>query len=389
MSQRPLLNPDTLRERLQTRCRRQRGAWLRGEGAWPVRLPLGLPGEEDALRYGDQVRRWIAAWSAWNGAGRVEWVERRWRRLGTQRLPGHLVLETPAEAMSLCGLEREWRRAADRLQQLRQRWPQLEALAARSWPVLAEWPEGEFERLLALLRWLQAHPDSGLLIRQLPVPGVDSKWLEEHRRIVGDWLAVLLGKKDEEADLHALAGLRRLPRRLRLRLLDSRLRQRLGGLDDIEAPVEELARLALPIERVFIVENLQTGLAFGDLPGAVVFMKQGFAVDLFADLPWLTSLPLFYWGDLDTNGLAILSRLRSHLPHARSLLMDEATLLAHRRLWSHEAHPARAAALPHLTRREAELYRALRENRWGPGTRLEQERIDWEYAWPRVAACGG
>ena len=41
------------------------------------------------------------------------------------------------------------------------------------------------------------------------------------------------------------------------------------------------------------------------------------------------SLDLVYWGDLDTHGFAILNRLRECFPHARSMLMDRATLLAH------------------------------------------------------------
>lgn len=36
---------------------------------------------------------------------------------------------------------------------------------------------------------------------------------------------------------------------LRLRLLDNELRCRLGGLSDITAPIEELARLNLAVER--------------------------------------------------------------------------------------------------------------------------------------------
>ncbi|NOR71388.1 MAG: hypothetical protein GQ532_17115, partial [Methylomarinum sp.] len=33
-----------------------------------------------------------------------------------------------------------------------------------------------------------------------------------------------------------------------------------------------------------------------------------------------------YWGDLDTHGFAILSRLRHYYPQVKSILMDEKTL---------------------------------------------------------------
>jgi hypothetical protein len=141
----------------------------------------------------------------------------------------------------------------------------------------------------------------------------------------------------------------------------------------------------LPARRVFIVENKQTGLAFDDLPCAVVLMARGYAVDRLHELPWLQAADaLHYWGDLDSHGLAILGRLRGHLPQVRSLLMDEATLLGHRALWVTEPIPHRADAIDHLHAVEQSLYRDLRSDRWGVRVRLEQERIGWGVAWGRI-----
>lgn len=133
------------------------------------------------------------------------------------------------------------------------------------------------------------------------------------------------------------------------------------------------------------MENKQTGLAFTDLPGAVVLMARGYAVDALAHLPWLREAgSVTYWGDLDTHGLAILVRLRGYLPKAQSLLMDEATLLAHRALWVSEPVPHGAASIEHLGDAEQALYRDLRADRWGVRVRLEQERIGWSYAWAQI-----
>ncbi|RME05398.1 MAG: hypothetical protein D6803_09025, partial [Anaerolineae bacterium] len=255
------LDPEALIARLCTRCQRQRAAWLRGEGKWPLRFSLGVPTEREAQQHLDWMRQWVEAWNRWSGPGRIEWAERRWSSLGRQQVPERIVFDSPIEAMTACGLEGPWRTAEERLARIRECWPVLAPHAARNWTVLAEWQEEDFERLWQLLDWLLTHPDSGLLIRQLPVPGVDGKWLEGHRRVVTDWLARLQGREGSE-DLYALAGLRRLPARLRLRFLDANLRCRLGGLGDIEAPVDDIAALDLPLACVFIVENLQTGLAF-------------------------------------------------------------------------------------------------------------------------------
>jgi hypothetical protein len=131
---------------------------------------------------------------------------------------------------------------------------------------------------------------------------------------------------------------------------------------------------------------LQIGLAFEEMRGAAVFMRLGYAVDLFGQVPWLKKLPCYYWGDLDTHGFAILNRLRHYLPRAQSLLMDESTLLDHQKFWGKENKPIVGAELPLLTVLEQELYRGLCNDRWGPRVRLEQERIPWEYAWKRLCA---
>ena len=382
---RPLrLDPAAVRRRLETRFGRQRSAWLKGEGAWPLSLPLGLPSEAQAAAQMRATTDWIDAWHRWNGPGEVQWVERRWARLGRQRLPGSIHFASADEVAMLIGRETQWHQARSRFALVCERWPALADTAARSWEALAEWPEEEFRRLIDLLAWLEAHPASNLLPRQLPVSGVHSKWLEGHRRILMRWLGAIRGQETRGLTLEQLTGLRPLPERLRLRVLDPGLRRALAGLADIEAPVEEIAAWSLPLEAVFIVENLQTGLAFDDLPGAVVFMQQGYAVDLFGSLPWLHAVPVCYWGDLDTHGFAILDRLRAHLPHARSLLMNEATLLRHRPLWTREEKPYNGAPLTRLTAEESEVFAGLKSGRWGQGVRLEQERIEWGWAWEGI-----
>jgi hypothetical protein len=189
------------------------------------------------------------------------------------------------------------------------------------------------------------------------------------------------------ADLRSGAdtGLRPLPYLVRCCILDEELRRRLGGLSDVSARLDDLAALDLPARRVYIVENLQTGLAFGDEPGAVVFMGLGYGVGLLARLPWVARAACIYWGDLDTHGFAILDRARASLPGLESALMDEDTLLTFRELCVHEGEQSAAGVLPMLSPTEQEVYRGLKEQRWGVNVRLEQERIPWSFAAPRLA----
>ncbi len=374
------IDPAAVAAQLTRRWRNGRGSWLDGGGSWPLQLLLGIPTERETTRDIGGVRTWIAQWQHIQRPGEVIWTERQWPGLGRQRLPERLLLTDPEAVAGWIGEQPAWHLARLRAMRLRAEPARADVSLGRHFDWLASAAEADFERLTGVLRWLGDHPDSHLHIRQLPIPGVDSKWIVAHRSRVLDLLRQLHGR---DGDLHTLAGLRREPDLLRLRILDPALRARVAGLSDFSAPIGEIAALPLQPERVFIVENLQTGLAMADLPGSLCFMARGYAVEAFAEIPWLRARPCHYWGDLDTHGFAILNRLRHHLDDVRSLLMDSDTLLRHRTLWHHEDKQA-TGPLDRLTDREQAVFEGLLLNRWGDRLRLEQERIDWQYAWTQV-----
>lgn len=378
-------SPDAVRELLRTRYRNQRRNWLRhtpdGNGSWPIVLSLGNPTEQDAARHPDALAAWINAWGAWKGPGDLVWSERRWRGLGAQRLPDALRLYNPNEVAAWIGEESRWARASGRYEELVTRWPLLKSGLSRHFDVLADYTEEDFRKLETMLAWLEAHRGSNLYPRQLPVPGLDSKWLETRTSLIRGLLEVLCGEAASGRDFYELCGLKRPPRLIRLMLLDESLRAHMGGIRDLSVPAEELWQLNLPAARIYVVENLQTGLAFDDLPGSIVFMRLGYGIDVFHDLPWVMRADCVYWGDLDTHGLRILGRLRTCLPRVRSLLMDEDTLLSHRALWGEESEQVSDPEVAGLTGNEQLLYRRLKQQHWGVNVRLEQERIAWHYAW--------
>jgi hypothetical protein len=140
--------------------------------------------------------------------------------------------------------------------------------------------------------------------------------------------------------------------------------------------VEEFAAPPPGVARVYVVENEITYLAFPLPADAIVTFGGGYAVRVIESLGWLAGLDLVYWGDLDTHGFAILNRLRQSFPHARSMLMDRATLFAHQSQRVTEPPPT-TAALDLLTPAERELYRSLGANAFGTAIRLEQERVSF------------
>lgn len=381
--------PVDVRKSLASRFRGKHREWLaqsadalrEQEGAWPLEVGLGAPTENQAIRQLEAVRTWVATWQSWRGAGTIVWSDRRWRVLGTQRVPVKLALAGPGEVAQWIGEAARWERARGRYADLVSRWPGLSGKLVRHFDLLADYGDADYRRLVDLVAWLEANPGSGMYPRQLPVAGIDSKWIEGRRTVVAEMVDAIRGNSPDEGDFYRRCGLQAPPQMIRLRILDCDLRARVGGLADIAAPWCQLAKLDIPAEHIFIVENLQTGLSFGELPGSVVIMQLGYGVDVLGRLPWVAGGHCIYWGDLDTHGFAILHRARSHLPGLESVLMDRHTLHRHRSLWVVEKSQHGAESLPHLSESEAEVYQAIKRNDWGRNVRLEQERIAWDFAW--------
>jgi hypothetical protein len=200
---------------------------------------------------------------------------------------------------------------------------------------------------------------------------VDTKFIERHRSVLAELLDLQLDcdRIDQDAtDFAARYRFRRKPGYVRFRSPGS------AGFSELTVRTDEFAAPPPGARRAYVVENEITYLAF-PLPGAaIVIFGGGYAVDVLEPLGWLADLDLVYWGDVDTHGFAILNRLRHRFGHARSMLMDRATLLAHRDQWVTEPRPT-AAVLDLLDTEESELYRDLANGSFGPPVRLEQERI--------------
>ena len=115
----------------------------------------------------------------------------------------------------------------------------------------------------------------------------------------------------------------------------------------------------------------------------MVIFGAGYGFESLRKAHWIACCRLFYWGDIDTHGFAILDDLRSHFGHAESFLMDRNTFLAFESLWGTESTPI-DRDLPRLAAEERALYDDLRFNRIGSNLRLEQERIGFEWVRSRL-----
>jgi hypothetical protein len=348
---------------------RRFAAWVTGTVEPPVfDVPLHPPTQETALRAADAAVQWVRDWREVPG---VVWTRRRWANVGDQDVPERLRLDAPADVARFAGTAKHWRTLGSRADEIIERWGDaMRPAVRRHAATLVEHDEVDHARLLAVVDWLVAHPESGLYFRQVPVAGVDSKWLGTRRALV----TALVTSMTQAMDL----GLRQSPGLVRVRFLDRTLAP--GGVGDLAAPTDELDRLNLRPDRVIVVENLESLLALPSAHGVIAVHGSGYAVDRLGLIGWVHHSRIGYWGDLDHDGFAILDRLRAHCSDVTSVLMDESTLLAHRDLWVKDLSSGSGRALgplDRLTAQEAAVDRLLAEL---GGVRLEQERIAWPEA---------
>ncbi len=359
-------------------------AYAEGAPFSPFALPITRPRDVDLLERRDEVNAWLRSLNqacvgtARRSGLRIESTPVTGRRVGRNELPRRVWVDSLS---ALTG----WLGVADEVVEL----DRLLELARAMAPGLADWAAAHprlvleqaaiWPRLLATVAWIHAH-DQHLYLRQVDVPGVDTKFIERNRLLLGRLLdqvlpAARIDDRFTASDFAARYRFRRRPAYTRLRSLgDPGLLP--GGLSELTMRTEDLARLDMPVGEVIMVENDISFLALPDRPDAVAIFGAGFALGSVAGLTWLPGKTIIYWGDIDTYGFSILNRLRANYPHVRSMLMDTETMLAHREQWVDEEKPT-DQVLPHLTMIEAELYRDLVEDRYGHHVRLEQERISY------------
>lgn len=358
-----------------------------GESLFPYVVAFRKPAAREWLDKFAELRAAVALLERESKAARgvgfsLELREMAHQKLGQQRVPERILFENVED---LAELARE-RPALDRFRaltgMLESREPQLVAWVARRPLALLEL-ERDLAPLLATVTRFRGHPRPGCFARELGVPGVDGKFIETHKAVLAEWLDLLLPPETVDASVRGLSdrgferryGLRHEAPPIRFRWLDSR-RSLADCITDATVPLSQFTAYAPACEHVIVTENKINFLTLPDRRNALAIFGGGYALELLGDIEWLGRQPLLYWGDLDTHGFSILSRLRARWPHTRSFLMNHQTLLAHRDLWTHEPSQGRSLRdLPALDDHEQSLYDDLRFDRLGERVRLEQEKI--------------
>jgi hypothetical protein len=363
--------------------------WALGRGNWPLRITLGAPRGAQFDQNITTVQLWAASWGAALTSGipgTIDTEPRRARGLGTHALPTSWVLNDPLETLGLSPqIAQQFITARGRfaaaIDMPKVVWNSVESIPLTSAKTIAKLSDGDWLNATTTVVHIADGPGDARILRQLAVPGVHTKWIEDNAALVGAMLGAS-GPGDARTRLETHIGLLAEQAPVHVYLPCPRLRAAAAGMDRFAASVATLNASSLIPEAILIVENRKLGntLDFQAAELAVVY-GLGYGATTLVDLRWTaTAKTMLYWGDIDRAGLAILASLRRAGMNVQSLLMDEHTW---DRYPDHQHDSARDQGLNEadvpegLREPERKLYVRLNEERrhGGKDRQLEQEHI--------------
>jgi len=355
-----------------------------GEELFPRRLNLKTPKSAELSTHYSEVRAWITHLTRPNTPYRIEWRTFNHRVLGNNEIPARVWIDSTDAALRFIGKKQEAQTFVALVEHIQAHEPALLPWLRRR-PLRALKLCDDWDPLLRVVDWMKAHPRPDIYLRQMDLPGVHTKFIEHHRGTLAELLDIALPTDYIDENHRGINGFclrygfKDKPTRVRFRILDPDIRLVHGAAaQDITLTGEDFACLDIPVERVFITENEINFLAFPTCSHSMILFGAGYGFANLAEAHWLQDVDIYYWGDIDTHGFAILNQIRKLLPHTSSFLMDNETLLAHRDFWGVETQPE-SGDLSHLNSDEAQLYTRLHTHYWGHNIRLEQEKIGFEF----------
>lgn len=351
------------------------------EGSEVPYLSMPLKRPQDIETSWDELLAWQDFWrkapkaSGGHPLWHVEEKRKQTVSFGKQLMPVRVFIDTPEDAMALLGLTKKKKEFLAGLSAVESQMPSLRDWYLTYFGRISA--EDFFPVVLSIARFMLEQEQRKGYLREMAIPGVDTKFLENHNFLVRTlWNAIFPENTAESSDeLWEKLFVQKVPTpSICVRSLDEHLR--FAGVRKLFLSQDDIADFQPPHRRIFITENKVNGYTFPDAEDSLILFGMGYGVlEMAESAPWLADKEIYYWGDLDHDGFNILSNLRKVLPEMKihSFLMDKETLLTY--VDSKVKDTGNTTTIPdYLTVSEKMAWKLIHDNGW----RLEQERIPHE-----------
>ena len=254
-----------------------------GQDWEPLSIPIRGPSARQIGEHLADVREWAAEWTqAARGPLRVEYKQVGGRHFGTNSIPCRAWLHGYDEAWALLKVRPDVRRLAELIETARgtRLVPWLTGHPMRALRLADQW-----DRLQATVRWIEERQAPGMYLRQVDVPGVDTKFIERHKGVLTELLDAQLDPSRVKADAPDFAGrygFLRKPGYVRFRVARG-----FRGFSEMSVRTSEITAAPDGITRAYVIENEITYLAFPVPAAAMAILGGGYAVPVLEPLGWL------------------------------------------------------------------------------------------------------
>ncbi len=379
---------------------------LRDESLFPFQVSLRPPRGNTVLENIAHFQKFVSSWKAFSADNghhtcAVSWESRTFRSLSEQKIPTKLIVpdigalarllgENEAQNLNKCQskiayvlealsplvIHREAPPADEKPSQCNQE-RQLFLTLIDHLETLNKFDYIDLDLLVKLIPQLKKGMGKGCYLRALPVTFIDTKFIENNLQIIESITATLADENLRESGLVKWLNCKKKPKDwLLIKPLCAQVSAALGGLPLLRLSSDTLLEFELPASNILIIENEQSCLALNSISDTIAISGGGKNI-AWMRAGWLAAKRVAYWGDIDSEGLNILSNVRSKLSSVTPLMMDATTI---------EAYQERMVAEPNsvlnepiaLTEEELVLFKGLRSGKYA-NTRLEQERLPIDY----------
>jgi len=354
-------------------------AFMEGEELFPFSIKFKKIKQSEVIQSFSQISKEIEVLK--KSSLYLTFESTNYKNIGTQNLPSCAEWNTKEEFLKFINRELEFAQFVENYKNIVLKYKTLKPLFLTKPKLIIEYDK-DWDKLLKICDYFEEKKHINHYIRELSIAEVDTKFIEKHKTILDKLLRNILDERSFDSSVTGFKDygferkyLLKFPLPLvRFRILDEKLK--LFGLSDITLPINEFEQLKIDCKTVFVVENKITTLSFPKRKDAIVIFGSGYSVGILKSTTWLKDKKIYYWGDIDRDGFAILSQFRGYFSQVQSMMMDDKTIeLFENLLVKDEKGSSLSKTLQNLTKEEKKLYQKVDENE----LRLEQERIDFAY----------
>lgn len=352
---------------------------LSGSKEFPIKIGLKPPTGKDALSNYSHLETFLNQWLEFKHQELLVREMRNYRNVGQQHIPTFLVIDSTKSLAKYLGKEAQ-EKLIDWEMKMR---PILELNSAFATVCIEQlgtidsMTQAECNTMANLIPQLKPGMGKGLYLRALPVTQVHTKFIETYIGFITRCLDIITGNGVSHAGglIRWLGCIPKPVGWIFVRPLCSKVRESLGNVPIFKMSQNDLHNFDFPCKNIIVIENETTGLSLPDISETIAVFGGG------ANVSWLSSehisnKQIIYWGDIDSYGFKYLSDARLLCPHIRSIMMDEATILAFENHMTEDNYYD--GEMPGLTDKELSVCMAMR-NKMYTNTRLEQEFISQDF----------